>query len=434
MPSRMASHSSSRPRSAVGSGVGLAGLAGLTAWMAVAFHYGMDGPSAGLTAVIACGLPMVLWSFLIDKTHRSASTGIDWRNPRTVAQMVDVSAVKLVGLWATWGAIAFLYMMFRWYWEGPYPRVMDLLAHVAPILVAASIPYVLWLDRYLVEPRDGAHAFGLWLLNRAERPAPGAVAGHVRAWAVKAFFLTFMLAVVPGNFAEMVHWRGDAILGNPVALARFLIALLFTIDVAFATVGYALTFRPLDAHIRSANPHLEAWVAALICYPPFVSMGVGGPLNYQVDTQDWAYWLDGRPMLLWVWGGMLVMLTGVYAWATIAFGPRFSNLTHRGVITHGPYRLTKHPAYVSKNLFWWLSVLPFMVTSDSPATAIRNALLLGIVSAIYYWRARTEEKHLSADPAYRAYAAWAAQHAPITRILGRAFASRETDPVIVAAE
>lgn len=35
----------------------------------------------------------------------------------------------------------------------------------------------------------------------------------------------------------------------------------------------------------------------------------------------------------------------IYAWATIMFGGRFSNLTHRGIITNGPYPWTKHPAY-----------------------------------------------------------------------------------------
>ena len=50
-----------------------------------------------------------------------------------------------------------------------------------------------------------------------------------------------------------------------------------------------------------------------------------------------------------IWGAILVVLTGIYAWATMAFGLRFSNLTHRGILTHGPYAFTKHPAYMSKN-------------------------------------------------------------------------------------
>lgn len=430
----MARSPSSCPPSAVSSGVGIAGLIGLGLWVLIARHYDMDGPNAGLTAVAACGVPMVLWSLLVDKVHRRPSTGIDWANPKPLSATIDVSIVKLVGLWATWGAIALVFMAVGWYWEGPYPFVMHLYAGAAPWLVGLSIPYVLWLDRRLTDPRDGAHAMGLWIIGGQERPPEGAVAAHARAWGVKGFFLTFMLAVVPGNFAEMIHWHDADIVGNPVAMASFLIALLFTIDVAFATVGYMLTCRPLDAHIRSATPWLGGWVSALICYPPFGLMGPNGPIHYTQDTRDWAFWFAAHPALLWVWGAMLVALTGVYAWATVAFGLRFSNLTNRDVITHGPYRLTRHPAYVSKNAFWWLSVLPFLVTTGDPAVALRNALMLATVSAIYYWRARTEEKHLSADPAYRAYSEWAEAHAPITRAV-RLLRGRSTPRgVVVPAE
>jgi hypothetical protein len=37
-----------------------------------------------------------------------------------------------------------------------------------------------------------------------------------------------------------------------------------------------------------------------------------------------------------VWGGWLVLLVAIYAWATMAFGLRFSNLTYRGVLTMAP--------------------------------------------------------------------------------------------------
>ena len=88
----------------------------------------------------------------------------------------------------------------------------------------------------------------------------------------------------------------------------------------------------------------------------------------------------------------------------MAFGLRFSNLTHRGILTHGPYAWTKHPAYLSKNLYWWFAVLPFLATTGSLVDTIRNTAVLAMVSGVYYWRARTEEQHLSADPAYVDYA------------------------------
>jgi len=115
-----------------------------------------------------------------------------------------------------------------------------------------------------------------------------------------------------------------------------------------------------------------------------------------------------------------VFLTAIYAWATVIFGLRFSNLTYRGIITNGPYRFTRHPAYLSKNLFWWCATMPFLVTSNSLADAVRNTALLAMVSAVYYWRAKTEERHLGDDdPKYGAYSAWMKRNAPITRGLAR---------------
>jgi protein-S-isoprenylcysteine O-methyltransferase Ste14 len=123
---------------------------------------------------------------------------------------------------------------------------------------------------------------------------------------------------------------------------------------------------------------------------------------------------------LWVWAIWLVFLTAIYAWATVVFGIRFSNLTYRGVITNGPYRFTRHPAYLTKNLFWWFSVMPFLVTSNSAADAIRNTFFLLVVNAIYYWRARTEEQHLLAEDAkYREYHAWMEENGLVTAPLVR---------------
>ena len=402
-----------RPASAVSHGVGIVGVIGLIAWTAIARYYGMDGPYAALVNVLACGLPMVAWSILVDKVHRRPSTGIDWSNPRPWRETIDISLVKLVGLWATWAGIALIYATGRFYWEGNFRFAMWCLGIAAPWLFLASIPYVMWLDRRLTEPRDGAWAFGAWLTHTA-RPEPGAIYNHLRAWAVKAFFLAFMLAIVPGGFAEFIRTPSFGILADPVRLANWLITFMFVIDVAFATVGYVLTMRPLDAHIRSANPYAAGWAAALICYPPFLLMDSGGPLDYHPGTAEWTYWLQGHPLLLTMVGAVLVALTAVYAWATVAFGIRFSNLTHRGILTHGPYSWSRHPAYLAKNLFWWVSTIPVLSTG-SLVDAVRATVILAVVSGVYYWRARTEERHLSADPVYRDYSAWMARHAPVPR-------------------
>ena len=417
-----------RPVSAVSTAVGVSGLCGMVLAVIIARNFGdigavlgfqgwpalADGPYSAMVALVFCGLPMVLWSLFVDKVHLRPSTGIDWSLKRSVADVLDTSIVKIAGLWATWAAIAAIYALCRFYWSGNYLFSMDMFQAAAIPLIILSVPYVVWLDRYLANPRDGAWHLGAWIAGRADWDKDE-IFHHLRAWAVKGFFLAFMISIVPGGFRDIVNMDFAEVATNPVWLANGLITAMFLVDVQFATVGYMLTMKPLDAHIRTANPYLAGWVAALMCYPPFILMNNGGPLDYHIGTSDWAHWFAGHTTLLWIWGAILVVLTGVYAWATVAFGLRFSNLTHRGILTHGPYAFSKHPAYLSKNAYWWLATMPFLVTNGSTADMIRNSAILMLVSGIYYWRAKTEEKHLMADPAYAEYAEWMQRHAVVPR-------------------
>ncbi len=54
----------------------------------------------------------------------------------------------------------------------------------------------------------------------------------------------------------------------------------------------------------------------------------------------------------------LLVALAVFSWASIALGFKASNLTNRGIVTHGPYAFVRHPAYAAKNLAWWLGALP----------------------------------------------------------------------------
>lgn len=419
-----------RPATAVSAAVGLAGLCGLAGWTVVSRILGFEGPSAALVALLACGLPMIVWSLAVDKVHRAPTTGIDWASPpRRLSETLDISLAKIAALWATWGAIACFYCIARWYWQGNYLFAMAVLGYGAAPLFLLSVPYILWLDRRLTDPRDGAWHVGQIIVGRAELADREIVLDYLRGWAVKGFFLAFMFAALPGNWAEVIRTPAADILSGPVGLARWLIAAMFMVDITFATIGYMLTLKPLDAHIRSANPYMAGWVAALICYPPFILMNNGGPLDYHPGTADYAYWLGGAPGVLAAVAVLLVILTAIYAWATVAFGLRFSNLTHRGILTHGPYAWTKHPAYLSKNMFWWLATMPFLATTGSLVDVVRNTVVLGLVSGVYYWRARTEERHLMADPAYRAYAEWMARHGPLGRLGRRLFGQKGSEPI-----
>ena len=417
----------------------MAGLAGLFAWLLICRHWPtiadtfaipgprarLDGPYAAVTAMFFTTLPMVAVSLSIDKVHRRPSTGIDWSRRQPLERTRGVSLVKLFGLWTTWAILAAVYALGRFYWDGQYLFAMEVLGAAALPLIVLSVPYVFWLDGFLVQPRDHAWHFGAMLLGREAHDFEE-VKKHWRAWIIKGFFGAFMISILPPGFQMAVNADYAAISGNPATLGMALSTLLFLVDVQIGTVGYLVTFRPLDAHIRSGNPYLAGWVAALMCYPPFVFAFMGsGLLGYEFGTPgqgdaNWTVWLDGQSLFIWVWGCLLVALTAVYAWATFAFGLRFSNLTYRGVLTNGPYRYTRHPAYLSKNLFWWFSTLPFMVSNASATDAVRNVACLCLVNAIYYWRARTEEEHLwHEDAKYRAYHTWMSEHGLITAPLER---------------
>jgi len=382
----------------------------------------LSGPYAALAAMLFTAGPMAVWSVLVDRVHLRPSTGLDWNLKRSVEDVMPVSIVKIAGLWATWAILAGLYGLCRWYWDGQYLFAMEVLTFAIVPMVVLSVPYTIWLDRFMIDQRDATWHFGAMLIGREEWDSEP-IKKHWRAWIIKAFFGAFMISILPPGFATIVEASPAQILANPVEIGVVLITLLFLIDVQIGTVGYLFTLRPLDAHIRSGNPFLGGWLAALLCYPPFVWGIIGNNsqiLSYEGNTAGWGHWLAGNESMLWLWAAWLVFLTAIYAWATVAFGIRFSNLTYRGVLTNGPYRYTRHPAYLSKNLYWWCSVMPFLVMSGSPADAIRNCFFLAVVNAIYYWRARTEEAHLLAeDPKYREYYDWMEQHGLITAPLSR---------------
>jgi protein-S-isoprenylcysteine O-methyltransferase Ste14 len=244
----------------------------------------------------------------------------------------------------------------------------------------------------------------------------------VRGWGVKFFFIPVMLNLSWVSLEEFSTWdwpAGGLASITPGDAVNFIhetaLYLIGFLDVTIALVGYLCTFKIFDSQIRSTDPNAFGWLVCLACYPPLWPVIYESYLAYGDDSY-WQDWLSGTPdAVQWIWGGAIVFFTGVYLWATISFGVRFSNLTNRGIITNGPYALLKHPAYVAKNATFWLTAVPF-VAVNGVVEAVRLSLLLLFVNGIYYLRAKTEEQHLRSDPAYVAYEAWIAQSGLLARV------------------
>ena len=392
---------------------GLCSLVGLIAFLACLAWFptsGLSNVNRAVIAILATTIPMLLYETFVGKVYRRPTTGLDWSlaSPRGPSEPLRC-VIKLLGFAVTLAVIGFAYWVFPEYRKPMYGPFWQLLRDWLPWILGASIPYFVLIDQRMVDPHDGYWMAGMAVIGRFDRIDPKVLGQYVLGWLVKGYFLPLMLVFLVENMDDVVRQdliqKGDQ---SFLAVYRFGWTTAFAVDVIFATIGYMMTLRLFDSHIRSTEPTTLGWLVALICYPPFFPTFYDNYVPYDPGI-GWGPWLNGMPVLQVLWGTVILVLVAIYAWASLIFGYRFSNLTHRGILTNGAYRLTKHPAYVSKNLSWWLVSIPF-ISHVGAGDALRHSAMLLCINIIYFLRARTEERHLSADPTYVAYALWMNEH------------------------
>ena len=387
----------------------------------------MSGPGAVLVVCAAGVLPIVLLDVLVLRVHRRATTGLDW--DRTPTPDLARCATKLLGLAATLAPIALAYWVFPEYgdWYGAF---WGLLRRFGAALVVFAVLYVWIVDGNMRDPHDAYWQLGRVVLLHPGDARKADLANHFRGWLIKAFFLPLFVVFTHNQLSGILTYNLAGLQASDLRLYRFLSDLIYALDVLYATVGYILSFRLLDTHLRTAEPTMLGWVVALECYMPFWGK-LFSPMYLHYEGIGFEAWLAGHLWLRWGWAAAILLLEGIYLLATFAFGVRFSNLTHRGILTNGPYRYCKHPAYVAKNLSWWLITLPF-IPHHGWESAVKSTLGLFGVSVVYFLRAKTEERHLSADPTYVKYALWMNDHG-LLRFLKRVPLLRYQAPRLPAA-
>lgn len=108
----------------------------------------------------------------------------------------------------------------------------------------------------------------------------------------------------------------------------------------------------------------------------------------------------------WAWLGLVVAAAGLAlrAWAMATLGASYTRTLRategQSLVTHGPYRVLRHPGYAASCLVWIGATLAF---GRWPAAVVVGVLLI----LAYSWRIRAEETMLEATfgQAYRDYAA-----------------------------
>jgi protein-S-isoprenylcysteine O-methyltransferase Ste14 len=387
------------PPSAAGAWSGVAGLAALALAGVGLRSWQQPDHVKTLVVLASMAFAMMLVDLLLYRVQRNVTTGLSAVPLRPFD--AERTIRKLAGFWLTIGLIAGLYWLLPVYADKFYDPFEQAALDCLLWLALLSPLYVGYVDRLQRDPEDAYAVLGALLLGR--RPTDWSLlAAHARGWAIKAFFLPLMFIFAHKDLVAL--WSRDALL--PAAgfqhVFSLCIDLLYLIDVAFAAVAYTVTLRLTDSHIRSADPTVSGWLVCLVCYPPFWSQVVVQYLGYDQDGTYWGHFFGPYPVLYGLWGGAILVLVAIYAWATVAFGLRFSNLTNRGIITSGPYRWVKHPAYLCKNASYWMISVPFL-SNVGWEVALQSCLLLAGLNVLYWLRAITEERHLSADPDYRAY-------------------------------
>lgn len=360
--------------------------------------------------LLGIALPILLADILWRRASTHKAAGLSARR-RIHAGRV---ATKTLGMYATLACFGLLYWLFPLYREDFYTNYWQLLQWLVPFIAVTTPFYFAWCDARQDTPEDAYYHLGRLLLGKAPRTHARSIGVLFRNWLVKAFFLPLMFVYLLQNITGL-----PSLASMEQQYYTSTTNLLYTIDLLVACTGYICTLRCANSHIRSSEPTFLGWAVTVGCYMPFWGILLY-PHYFNYDSQDnFITILREYPLLRTIVSTTILLMLGVYASATIALGIRFSNLTYRGLVSGGPYRFCKHPAYVSKNICWWLICLPFLAHASS-AEALRNCLLLCSVNLLYFLRARTEERHLSNYPEYVAYAEAMNERslfAPLARII-----------------
>jgi hypothetical protein len=221
---------------------------------------------------------------------------------------------------------------------------------------------------------------------------------------VKLYFTPVMLKFLINNISSLVgsfktlsiinKIKTPAIIKNISSLYFSLILyIILVVDTLIFSFGYLFESKTFKNVVKSVEPTAFGWLVAIICYPPVNNL-TGDILGwYTSDFGDF-----GSVNINIVMGIVSLLLFAIYLWATLALGTKSSNLTNRGIVSKGPYKYVRHPAYASKNLSWWIMGIPFIAKFGFIAI-----ISLFLWSVIYFLRALTEERHLLQDSDYVSY-------------------------------
>jgi protein-S-isoprenylcysteine O-methyltransferase Ste14 len=355
----------------------------------------------------------------------SAATGASTLR-RCLCSYAATMAVVVVGLYFYTALSPYYISLYHLSWT---PM---LAGHVAPVTIDlplalktfAGIYALVLLPYYALRPGRFSNAWTLFrfLFSRIgpspagqDRQASEAEKQAMLCLLLKFIFIPFCIHGLVAYLAytnDQLVGLGEAMEGGSGIdlfafynshLHYFILNLIFLADFFPFVVGYLVQARILDNEVVSVDASLGGWLACLVCYPPF-NAAMAALLPWQVVDLAPAYPMFPAAAHLAL-NGLLLTCFAFYAYASVSLGFKCSNLMHRGIVRRGLYRRIRHPAYLFKNLAWWIGAIPLLASlaQTSLKDFFWTCFCIAGWSGIYALRALSEERHLSRHADYRAY-------------------------------
>ncbi|WP_420586801.1 hypothetical protein [Ruegeria sp.] len=360
---------------------------------------------------------LVLSERALSGPHRSLGSGLvfnpaNFQNSGYLRDYLD----KLVGLAATLALLAAFYSTADLYKDPWYQPFFSLVADFWPLILGVVLINVTAVHFSMRHRRDGLWQLGrLVLAPTAPRTESRGLKVYLLSLCIKGYFLPLMFCYLVEDWTYLASTPLWDSAGFP-DVYQYLFRFSFFFDLTIVVIGYATATRLLNSHIRWTETSVGGWLVCIACYAPFWQLLSREYFNYDEDGFTWGVWLGDYPVLYALWGSTILALLAIYAMSEARMGLRFSNLTYRGLACDFPYNISKHPAYLSKNLSWWMISIPFFAVDFW--TGLANCLALLGVNFIYFMRAWYEERCLSKVPSYRAYKRHIDQNGLIARLKG----------------
>ena len=329
------------------------------------------------------------------------------------------SSLKWVGLMAGLLLVLVAWYVVPEYRNRNYEPMFEAIPYVLPFLPFGMALCVFYTEWRLGPAEDHAWHFGLLVLGDFDKVDWAMVRAGLFGWLVKGFFLPLNVITAVRSLDSFRGRESELLTASWPQVVHMLDHMIFALLAIAIIPGYLFTMRLIGTENKAIEQGAFGWFVTLLCYPP-VNRGTSpGWFFYHAagGDQPWTIWFGNAGTASLLAGSALVFFYLVHYWGEAICCMRSSHLTNRGIITNGPFRLCKHPVYVVKCFAWALTYLPFL-SGSTPLDCLRMSFGFFAFCFVYVLRGWVEERLLSEDPDYVAYAFWMEKHS-IFRLVGR---------------